>query len=220
MQREKGDTPVRETALRVLQILSLDRAIMIQMIDLDLIKWVVNLLKTEGNVLSDNYLEYATALLMNLTLRSQGKRKCEELCQDVLKVLNEHLENENNQVRTYVNGTLYSVLESKRLREEAKALELDKALQYLLKNSEQNFMRQIEYVLTRLNKEEDDKETKSQSSNEEEEEEFDMDDDESDGEDFDQYEDLDMYQGAGAESIPRGEEWLMQCFLASNELAE
>lgn len=114
---------------------------MLQMIDLNVIKWVVNLLKTEGTVLSDNYLEYATALLMNLTLRSAGKRKCEELCQDVLKVLTEHLENENNQVRTYVNGTLYSVLESKKLREEAKELELDKALEYLLKNSEPNFMR-------------------------------------------------------------------------------
>jgi hypothetical protein len=73
MQKEKEDTPLRETALRVLQILSLDRAIMLQMIDLNVIKWVVNLLKTEGAVLSDNYLEYATALLMNLTLRSAGK---------------------------------------------------------------------------------------------------------------------------------------------------
>jgi hypothetical protein len=112
---------------------------MIRMIDLDVIRWVVNLLKTEGNVLSDNNLEYATALLMNLTLRSQGKKKCEELDTDILKVLNEHLEHENNQVRTYVNGTLYSVLESKKLRDEAKALGLDTALEYLLKNSEQNF---------------------------------------------------------------------------------
>jgi hypothetical protein len=136
----------------------------------------------------------------------------------VLKVLTEHLENENNQVRTYVNGTLYSVLESKKLREEAKALELDNALEYLLKNSEPNFMRQIEYVLTRLNRE-DEEETKSQSSNEEEEE-FDADDEESDGEDFDMYEDLDMYRGPGAEGLPRGEEWLMENFLASNEQAE
>ena len=69
---------------------------MIKMIELDVIKWVVNLLKIEGNVLSDNNLEYATALLMNLTLRSQGKKKCEELHHDILKVLNEHLEHEND----------------------------------------------------------------------------------------------------------------------------
>ncbi len=139
MKGETQDTPMRETSLRVLQILSLDRQIMIQMIELDVIKWVVNLLKNEGNVLSDNNLEYATALLMNLTLRSLGKKKCEELTNDILKVLNENLEHENNQVRTYVNGTLYSVLESKKLREEAKATNLDQALEYLLKNSEQNF---------------------------------------------------------------------------------
>ena len=158
---------------------------------------------------------------MNLTLRSQGKRKCEEISQDILKVLNEHLEDENNQVRTYVNGTLYSVLESKKLRQEAKDCELDKALEYLLKNSEQNFMRQIEYVLSRLNREDEEEETKSQSSNdEEEEEEFDFDDEESDGEELDQYDDLDMYTGADADGLPRGEDWLMQNFLASNELAE
>lgn len=115
MSTEEDDTAVREAALRVLQILSLDRQIMTIMIDLDIIKWVINLLKKEGNQLSENNLEYSTALLMNLTLRSKGKLKCEEVSNDILEVLNEHLENENNQVRTYVNGTLYSVLESRKL---------------------------------------------------------------------------------------------------------
>ena len=111
------------------------------MIDPDIIKWVITLLKSEGNSLSENNLEYSTALLMNLTLRSKGKLKCEEVSNDILEVLNEHLENENNQVRTYVNGTLYSVLESKKLREEAKQLNLDQALEMLLQNSEVNFQR-------------------------------------------------------------------------------
>lgn len=212
---------MRETSLRVLQILSLASQIMIRMIDLDVIRWVVNLLKTEGNVLSDNNLEYATALLMNLTLRSQGKKKCEELDTDILKVLNEHLEHENNQVRTYVNGTLYSVLESKKLRDEAKALGLDTALEYLLKNSEQNFQRQIEYVLSRLNKDEEE-DAKSQSSDEEvdEEDEIDLDDDDSeiDEVEYDEYED--MYQGTDVDGEPRGEDWLMSQFIADNEQAD
>lgn len=38
------------------------------MIELDVIKWVVNLLKNESNVLSDDNLEYAHAMLMNMTL--------------------------------------------------------------------------------------------------------------------------------------------------------
>lgn len=109
------------------------------MIELDVIKWVVNLLKNESNVLSDDNLEYAHAMLMNMTLRSQGKKKCEEISSEILQVLNDNLENENVQVRTYVNGTLYSILDSKKLKEEAKAISLDLALQYQQKNSEEQF---------------------------------------------------------------------------------
>ena len=66
------------------------------MIELDVIKWVVNLLKTESNTLSDDNLEYANAMLMNMTLWSAGKKKCEEISSDLLKVLNDNLEHENS----------------------------------------------------------------------------------------------------------------------------
>ena len=79
-------------------MLSLDRNITKRMIELDVIKWVVNLLKTESNTLSDDNLEYANAMLMNMTLRSAGKKKCEEISSDLLKVLNDNLEHENIQV--------------------------------------------------------------------------------------------------------------------------
>jgi len=79
-------------------VLSLDRNITNRMIELDVIKWVVNLLKTESNTLSDDNLEYANAMLMNMTLRSAGKKKCEEISSDLLKVLNDNLEHENIQV--------------------------------------------------------------------------------------------------------------------------
>ena len=48
------------------------------MIQHDLISWIVNVLKTEKETLSDYSYEYATALFMNLSLRTQGKKKCEE----------------------------------------------------------------------------------------------------------------------------------------------
>jgi hypothetical protein len=79
------------------------------MISLDLIKWIVVTIRDELETLSDYSLEYATALLMNLSLRVEGKNKCEEI-PDLLNVLSELIENENLQVRTHVNGTLYSIL--------------------------------------------------------------------------------------------------------------
>lgn len=61
--------------------------------------------------MSEYSLEYITALLMNLCLRVAGKIKCEQMPPyQVLMVLSDMLEHENMSVRTFVNGTLYSLL--------------------------------------------------------------------------------------------------------------
>lgn len=86
------------------------------MIHLDVIKWIIETIRDELDSLSDYTLEYATALLMNLSLRVEGKNKCEEI-PDILPVLNELIENENLQVRTHINGTLYSILTRQRLKQ-------------------------------------------------------------------------------------------------------
>jgi hypothetical protein len=69
---------------------------------------------------------------MNLSLRSNGKDKCEDPDIELLKVLNDLVEHDNLQVRTYVNGTLYSIFTRKKLREEAKQLGMPEVLQYLM----------------------------------------------------------------------------------------
>lgn len=71
---------------------------------------MINILKNEKETLSEYSYEYSTALLMNLSLRSAGKSYCEQSDQKVLNVLNDLLEHENMQVRTFVNGMLYSLL--------------------------------------------------------------------------------------------------------------
>ena len=98
------------------------------MIQLDMIKWIAKVLQNEGQSLSDYSIEYATALLMNLSLRAAGKDKCEDPEIDLLTVLNEFVEHENLQVRTYVNGTLYSIFTRKKLREKAKPLGMVESL--------------------------------------------------------------------------------------------
>jgi LisH domain-containing protein ARMC9 len=102
------------------------------MIQLDMIKWISTVLKQEGDQLSDYSIEYATALLMNLSLRSSGKDKCEAPDIELLKVLNNLVEHDNLQVRTYVNGTLYSIFTRAKLREEAKELGMPDLLEVLM----------------------------------------------------------------------------------------
>lgn len=101
-----------------------------------MIKWISTVLKQEGDQLSDYSIEYATALLMNLSLRSSGKDKCEEPDIELLKVLNNLVEHDNLQVRTYVNGTLYSIFTRAKLREEAKELGMPELLQVLMNQSD------------------------------------------------------------------------------------
>jgi hypothetical protein len=93
-----------------------------------MIQWIATVLRNEQETLSDYSIEYATALLMNLSLRAAGKDKCEDPDIQLLNVLNDLVEHENLQVRTYVNGTLYSIFTRKKLREEAKALGMPEVL--------------------------------------------------------------------------------------------
>lgn len=106
------------------------------MIEHDLIRWIVQTLKNEKDTLGEYSYEYATALFMNLSLRSIGKKKCEDpnvnslisqcvekiIQVEVLQVFNDLLEHENLQVRTFVNGTLYSLLSRPALKEQAKVI--------------------------------------------------------------------------------------------------
>ena len=133
------------------------------MIQLDMIKWISQVLQNETEQLSDYSIEYATALLMNLSLRSSGKDKCEQPDIQLLKVLNELVEHENPQVRTYVNGTLYSIFTRKKLREQAKELGMPEVLQYLMNQVDDQFKRQIQYILEQLNNQHGKKEGEGES---------------------------------------------------------
>ena len=143
LHKEEGDTNLRQCALGTLQKFSLRRRPQTIMIQLDMIKWISNILQNEAEQLSDYSIEYATALLMNLSLRSSGKDKCEDPDIQLLKVLSDLVEHDNLQVRTYVNGTLYSIFTRKKLREEAKSLGMREVLQYLMNQSDEQFKRQI-----------------------------------------------------------------------------
>ena len=65
------------------------------MIELGMIEWIVNVIWNEISTLSEYSLEYATALLMNLTLRSIGKDACEDPKLWVLHLLSDLIDHEN-----------------------------------------------------------------------------------------------------------------------------
>lgn len=204
------------------------------------------MLKDEQETLSEYSLEYTTALLMNLSLRVQGKNKCEEMPQNVvLQVLSELVEHENMVVRTHVNGTLYSILTRKSLKHQARALGMIEMLTILMEHSDEQLKKQIQYILNQLNTSEDigpkvdenGNKIADESDQDEDNDEEDYDDDYGDedvGEDNDDDEDEDpledeadimdedvdkLHDQMKERGKPIGEEWLISQFLLPNEEA-
>ncbi|XP_054458520.1 lisH domain-containing protein ARMC9 isoform X2 [Anoplopoma fimbria] len=154
LRTEEKDSLARENVLVALQKLSLRRSQQTAMIAADLIGWLVDELQ-DSDCLSDYTLEYSAALLMNLCLRTKGKRKCAENASHVLKVLTDVLGHENHEIRPYVNGALYSILCIPSVRQEAKEMSVEEILRCYSKEENPDLNRQIEFIIKQLNSDEE-----------------------------------------------------------------
>lgn len=160
LKLQSVDSSLHIQALAAMQRLSLRRSAQDRMIGLGLVEWVVAVLgqsQGEGQGTPSEFsLEFGSAMLMNLALRSAGKRKCVE--QDTLTVALNLMEHWNPQIRTHVNGTLYSLLSVASFRAKAKNAGLDGVLRSIHAQAtslgDEISMRQLEYLLEQLNPQE------------------------------------------------------------------
>merc|ERR1711920_16359 len=126
------------------------------MIALGLVEWAVGMLGWPGESIqgmpTEFSLEFGSALLMNLALRTAGKRKCVEL--DTLTVALNLMEHWNPQIRTHINGTLYSLLSLPSFRAHAKHAGLEGVLRSIHSHAvslgDDLSSRQVEYLLEQL----------------------------------------------------------------------
>ncbi|NXB25757.1 ARMC9 protein, partial [Rhagologus leucostigma] len=153
LKAEDKDSFTWENVLGALQKFSLRRSLQSAMIKDGLIFWLVDVL-IDPDCLSDYNLEYCVALLMNLCLRSAGKKICASIPNHMLRVLSGLLGHENLKIQSYVNGALYSILAIPSVREEAKEMGMEEILRCFIKERNEEMVRQIEYVIKQLNSEE------------------------------------------------------------------
>ena len=149
------DDSIRMNSLGCLQKLSLRRELQDTMIERGLIGWIIEMLNDELADLSEYTVEYSTALLMNLTLRTKGKKQCQLNEQHINKILNTLLKLLNSsfvaQIHTYVNGVLYSLLSEKHIHQTAMKMDLiGKLNECVLKYNEPSFKQQIDYIISQL----------------------------------------------------------------------
>lgn len=150
MMNEKGDTELRQNCLGTIQKFTLRFEPQNKIISLDIIKWLVDTFTYEGASLSDYTIEYGMALIMNLALRKKGRDKFELEAERVIQVLINYINKENNQIKTCVNGTLYSLLKRKRFVDEAKKFNLGDLLLNTKENDPQ-LKKQIGYIVEEMN---------------------------------------------------------------------
>ncbi|NXB86180.1 ARMC9 protein, partial [Vidua chalybeata] len=153
LKAEDKESLTWENVLGALQKFSLRRTLQSAMIKDGLIFWLVDVL-IDPDCLSDYNLEYCAALLMNLCLRSAGKKICASIPNPMLRVLSGLLDHENPKVQSYVNGVLYSILAIPSVREEAKEMGMEEILRCFIKERNEEMVRQMEFVIKQLNSEE------------------------------------------------------------------
>ena len=150
MIAEKTDTELRQNCLGAIQKFTLRKNPQNKLIELNVIHYLVDIFTYQSNSLSDYSKEYGLALLMNLSLRKEGKEKFEAVGEKILKILISFLNYENIQILTCINGLLYLLLKKKKMREIAKALGVEKKLEDLKNINNEQLRKQIKYILDEL----------------------------------------------------------------------
>lgn len=94
--------------------------------------------------------------MMNLSLKRESKPDFEKHKTELINIVIEHMASENNQVRDYINGSIFLLLTSKPIKEEALKQKLDLIVKNLLETRENDMCsQQYSYILKRLTGEEE-----------------------------------------------------------------
>ena len=155
LTKEKQDTELRQNILATLQKFSPRLEPINKLIDLGIIKWLIDVFTYEMNALSDSTIEYGLALLLNLSLNKKGRNKFEEDSERTIQILIHYLNKDNNvQIQTSINGALYSLLKKKGLKDAAKKFGIENIIQNSNITDPVN-QRQISYILQELQNDND-----------------------------------------------------------------
>ncbi|XP_042869936.1 lisH domain-containing protein ARMC9-like isoform X2 [Penaeus japonicus] len=146
---DDSDPTTTDMTLAALQKLSIRGEVQSTLIRNGAVEWLVSTLSNTSS-LSPYTMEYAAALLMNLTLRSAGRARCVPLARNLLPTLTHLLASVPVHVVPYVTGALYSLLSHQSLRQEAFHLGLDTSLQHLAQNGSNEQRRQLEYIVEQI----------------------------------------------------------------------
>jgi hypothetical protein len=147
LKTEGADSKIRRRSLSILQSVSLLKKPQDTMIENETIESCIQILNEEQDTLCAHSLDYFTALLMNLCLRIEGRERCAKYPIDIFELMENLLHFESSQVRTFVNGILFSLISHPELKKRAKETGFLKRLEVLKTRLEERFCQQINCII-------------------------------------------------------------------------
>eukprot|EP01083_Nonionella_stella_P286536 975266_1 len=151
LRAQSRDTPIRQQMLGALQKFSLRTRHTRDMIEIGIIEWIVEIL-SDPSTLSAYTIEYASALLMNLALKSFGRRACVSMASQIVDILRSLPECGLEQVRTYANGAFYALVTVSAFRVCVREAGLEREWRATVSEdgAESQYARQVKFILERL----------------------------------------------------------------------
>ncbi|KAF2368520.1 Armadillo-type fold [Trinorchestia longiramus] len=145
------DAATQDLCLAALQKLSVRGNVQERLIKGGCVEWTVRALDEGAGTLSPSSQECCAALLLNLSLRSEGRAAILPLMSKLIPTITKLLAEKRPTVVSYMSGVLYSLLSEPRFRHEALALRLDSFVARLAQSSEEEeYRQQLQYLVSQL----------------------------------------------------------------------
>eukprot|EP01017_Pseudomicrothorax_dubius_P034826 TRINITY_DN4812_c0_g2_i1.p1 TRINITY_DN4812_c0_g2~~TRINITY_DN4812_c0_g2_i1.p1 ORF type:complete len:335 (+),score=82.50 TRINITY_DN4812_c0_g2_i1:789-1793(+) len=162
---------IRNKSVKIIQKLSLSKQTHKLLIENRVIDFLLQSLN-EGEAGLDQSLEYSIALLMNMSLKKEGRVIFEQNMEASFTLIEKYSDHKDSQIKSFVNGVLFSLLRSQAFLQEARKRKLDEKLETIMEKSkkEEALRVQLEYIIAALQNEEENKEEVEDEEEENEDE--------------------------------------------------
>ncbi|KOX75814.1 LisH domain-containing protein ARMC9 [Melipona quadrifasciata] len=141
------DTLTCNMMIAMLQKLSLRKQQRIYMIENGLVEWLIHHLYDQCRVMDSYRLEYATALLMNLSLHRVAQERASALAPLLISTLVDLLLMDHISALPYINGALNNFLTNPSINEEARRIKFSSIIEQYSKYKTGEIRKHLDHIL-------------------------------------------------------------------------
>ncbi|KAK9299081.1 hypothetical protein QLX08_007822 [Tetragonisca angustula] len=141
------DTLTCNMMIAMLQKLSLRKQQRIYMIENGLVEWLIHHLYDQCRVMDSYRLEYATALLMNLSLHQVAQKRASALAPLLISTLVDLLLMDHISALPYINGALNNFLTNPSINEEARRIKFSSIIEQYSKYKTGEIRKHLDHIL-------------------------------------------------------------------------